>query len=118
MHFAHYLGRACIYGEEWKGKEIEIREGLNQCATHIIWDAHEFTEREMGRSRYQCALSITWDAHVFTERRGKGKEIRGCLTNALRALSKTRLHLAIYGKEMKRKEKWGEDKGRVKGEEM
>ena len=46
MHFAHYLGRACIYGEERKVKEIEIREdGLNQSATHITWDALLFTER-------------------------------------------------------------------------
>ena len=65
MHFAHYLGRACIDGEEWKGKEIEIRDGLNQCATHI-----------------------TWDAHVFTERRGEG-----VVTNALFALPGTRLYL-------------------------
>ena len=65
MHFAHYLGLACIYGEERKGKEIEIRDGLNQCATHI-----------------------TWDAHVFTERRGEG-----VVTNALCALPGTRLYL-------------------------
>ena len=67
MHFAHYLGRACIYEEERKGKEIEIRDGLNQCVTHIIWDAHEFTER-----------------------RGKGE---GVVTNALCALPGTRLYL-------------------------
>ena len=47
MCYAHYLGRACIYGEE------------------------------RGRSRYQYVLRITWDAPVFTERKGKGKEIRG-----------------------------------------
>ena len=45
MHFAHYLGRACIYGEERKVKEIEIRDVINQSASHINWDALLFTER-------------------------------------------------------------------------
>ena len=74
MRFAHYLGRACIYGEEREsgsgegvvtntlcalpgtrlylrrgeernGKEIEIRDGLNKWDTHITWDAPVFTER-------------------------------------------------------------------------
>ena len=45
MHFAHYLGRVCIYGEEREGKEKEIRGGRNQWATHITWDAPIFTER-------------------------------------------------------------------------
>ena len=66
--------RDCIYGEERKVKEIEIREdGLNQSATHITWDALLFTERRGGE-----------------EKRGRGE---GVVTNALCALHGTRLYL-------------------------
>ena len=81
MHFAHYLGRACIYGVERKGKEIEIRDGLNQCDTHITWDAHVFMEKR-GREGKE-SLPIRFAHYLgraciyLEERNGKGKEIRG-----------------------------------------
>ena len=32
MRFSHYLGRACIYGEERKVKGKEIWDSRNKCA--------------------------------------------------------------------------------------
>ena len=105
MRFAHYLGR-CIYGEECgsgegvvtnalcalprtclylrrgeerKGKEIKIRYGLNQCATHITWDAYVFTKKRVRERMESLPMRFAHylgRACIYLEER-KGKEIRG-----------------------------------------
>ena len=81
MRFAHYLGRACIYGEEGEG-EGDMGKGNGN-------------GKDIRGSRNQCASRITWDAPVFTDRRRKGRVRRlgVVVTYALRAFTGTRLHL-------------------------
>ena len=91
MRFAQYLGR-CIYGEESGSGEGVVTNALCALPGTRLY-LRRGVEREGKRRRdglNQCAKHIIWDAHEFTERRGKGE---GVVTNAICALPGTRLYL-------------------------